>query len=288
MGSVRLLLLVAALSGLIATSALAGAGDRPAAAPFSAAVRDAADAAPAVRVLHERYGPRAAQTADVHLPPAGVTGAAPAVLLVHGGGWFAGDKRRMTPVAEALAAAGFVVVNVNYTLATPERPGFPVQLRDLRRALAWTAAEAPRLGADPQRIGALGSSAGGNLAALLANEQPGLRALATWSAPLDLATLPGGQLRGLAARFTGCPRLACRVRVAAASPLHGVSERTPPTLLVNARRELVPAQQARARAAALAQAGVPHQLLLVPGAAHGRELAPQALAPTIAFLRARL
>jgi len=320
---VRLLLLVAALCGLVATSAVAGAGERPAPrAPEGAAERpapaapEAAAEQPPLAVLHERYGPRPAQTADVHLPPAAArrSGGAPAVLLVHGGGWFAGDKRRMTPVAAALAAAGFVVVNVNYTLATPERPGFPVQLRDLRRALAWATAAAPRLGADPRRIGALGSSAGGTLAALLAVDArepavgsatagargaalprggaatgaPRLRAVATWSAPLDLATLPPGQLRALATRFVGCPRLACRARLAAASPLRGVTPQTPPTLLVNARRELVPAQQARATAAALAQAGVAHQLLLVPGAAHGRELAPQALAPTIAFLRARL
>ncbi|MBB4660701.1 alpha/beta hydrolase [Conexibacter arvalis] len=270
----RIVLLVATLLGAFTTPA---ASTPPAAAA----------------VVAERYGPRPLQTVDVHRPPtARARAGLPAVLLVHGGGWFSGDKRKMAPIAETLAAAGFVVFNVNYTLATPYRPGLPVQRRDLRRALDWVAHEAPRFGADPRRIGALGSSAGGNLAALLATgawaPAQRLRALATWSAPLDLARLPHGQLRGLAARFTGCPRLVCRARIAGASPLRHVTPWTPPTLLVNARRELVPSRQAVEMAAALDRAGVDHELLIVPGALHGRHLAPQALGATIAFLRARL
>lgn len=237
-----------------------------------------------------RYGPRPVQTLDVHVPPAPVPPSRPAVLLVHGGGWFAGDKSHLTPVAQQLAASGFVVFNANYTLATRERSGFPRQLADLRTALDWVEANAGRFGADPSRIGALGSSAGGNLAALLATTGPAgrVRALVTWSAPLDLTTLPAGQLRGLAATFTGCPRLACRGRLAAASPLSHVSPSSPPMLLVNARRELVPLRQAERMEDALAAAGVGQRLLVVPGALHGRELAPHALAPTIGFLQRRL
>jgi acetyl esterase len=254
----------------------------------------AVSAARADAALDLRYGPRPAQTLDVHQPPASLAAPPrPAVLLVHGGGWFAGDKARLTPVAHALAGSGFVVFNINYTLATRARPGFPVQLRDVRTALGWVEANAARFGADPRRVGALGTSAGGNLVALLATTaRPRaaagagrLRAVATWSAPLDLATLPPGQLRGLAATFTGCPRLACAGRLADASPLTHVSPLTPPALLVNARRELVPPAQAERTASALAAAGVPQRLLVFPGTAHGRQLAPQALAPTIAFLR---
>ncbi len=264
-------------------------------------------AGPAVAAMHAdlRYGPRPAQTLDVHVPPAVSASRVraalpwlvptspaphPAVLLVHGGGWFAGDKSRLTPVAQQLAASGFVVFNVNYTLASRERPGIPLQLADLRAALAWVEANAARFGADPRRVGARGSSAGGNLAALLATtSRPGrLRAVATWSAPLDLTALPPGQLRGLAATFTGCPRLACPERLATASPVTHVSPLSPPTLLVNARRELVPLRQAERMADALARVGVAQRLLVVPGGLHGRELAPWALAPTIAFLQRRL
>lgn len=244
-----------------------------------------ARAAPSATV-DVRYGPRPAERLDVHLPPAGRHPRA-AVLLVHGGGWWAGGKSRLTPIARALAARGFVVFNADYTLATRERPGFPRQLGELRAALAWIEANAARYGADPRRLGVLGTSAGGNLAALLATTaRPGrLRALVTWSAPFDLTALPG-QLRGLAAVFTGC-WLRCRPRTLA-SPLFHVTPSAPPALIVNSRRELVPARQALRMARALSAAHVLHELLLVPGTLHGRELEPYAFAPTIAFLRARL
>jgi len=255
------------------------------------APNEAHAAAPAIPMASDvRYGPHPAQRLDVVTPPTGPFEATrPAVLLVHGGGWFAGDKRRTTPLAQTLAAAGFVVFNVDYTLATRTRPGFPLQLGELRAALAWIAANADRFGADPRRLGALGTSAGGNLAALLATTAPpgSLRALVTWSAPLELTALAPGQLRGLAAVYTGCPRAGCP-RAVAASPLFHVTPSMPPALLVNARRELVPAPQALRMAEALDAAGVPRQLLLVPGSLHSRELAPAATAPTVAVLRSAL
>lgn len=252
-----------------------------------------AGTAAAAPVEHDvRYGPRPAQTLDIHVPPQ-LAARRPAVLLVHGGGWITGDKSRLTPLAGALAESGFVVFNVNYTLASHERPGSRVQLADLRAALGWAEDNAASFGADRRRIGALGTSAGGHLAALLATTAgprtaPGagaLRTVATWSAPLDLATLRPGQLRRLAVTFAGCQRLACGGRLGIASPLAHVSPSSPPMLLVNARRELVPWRQAARMADALALDGVAHELLVVPGALHGRALAPYALAPTISFLR---
>ena len=303
----------AAPSAAVAPAAAPSAAAAPAAAPSAAALatgRFAPRAAerpspravvpPAARsatlVESVRYGRQPAQTLDVHRPAGAASAPRPAVLVVHGGGWFAGDKRRMEPLADALAGAGFVVFNADYTLASRARPGLQVQLRDLRAALAWARAHAARLGADPRRIGALGTSAGGHLAALLATTAPrrpaaaggGLRAVATWSAPFDLTALPPGQLRGLAAVFAGCPRPGCRARLTAGSPLAHVTAQSPPMLIVNARRELVPPRQATRMAAALAAAGVARELALVPGALHGRQLAPQALAPTIAFLRRQL
>ena len=298
--SLRSRLLVVATLGavlvVLAAAAVAAGAGRDRGGPF---------ASPAPAALDLRYGPRPAQTLDVHVPSVTAVAARrsdssaapptrPAVLLVHGGGWFAGDKSRLTPTAQALAAAGFVVFNVNYTLARRGgRPSFPLQLDELRAALAWTEANAAGYGADRRRIAALGTSAGGNLAALLAttavpSAAPGagrLRALVTWSAPLDLTRLPAGDLRRLAATFTGCPRLACTARVKAASPLAHVTSLTPPTLLVNARRELVPLRQAARMADALAHADVAHRLLAVPGTLHGRELAPYALERSLRFLR---
>lgn len=306
--AVRARHLLAATTVAAALVALAAAptqtrGTGPAASARPAALpgRDrlpapaAARAAAPLHLRDLRYGAAPAQTLDVVLPPAVRPRRAPAVLLVHGGGWFAGDKQRLTGIATRFAEAGFVVFNANYTLATRLRPGYPRQPRELRQALRWIAAHGPAFGADPERLGALGTSAGGNLVALLATSRPptpgrpAVRAVVTWSAPLDLTALADRHLRGLAATFTGCRGGAwCAPRLATASPLHRVRPGTAPMLLVNSRAELVPAAQARRMAAALARAGVDHELRLVPGDRHGRELAGAALAASIAFLRARL
>jgi acetyl esterase/lipase len=68
-----------------------------------------------------RYGRSRAMVLDVYRPRP--RSARPAVLVVHGGGWRSGDKDRMERVSRAVAEAGFVAVNANYSLAAWWRPG---------------------------------------------------------------------------------------------------------------------------------------------------------------------
>jgi acetyl esterase len=90
-----------------------------------------------------------------------------AILHIHGGGMVLGSaemsKPSMPPVAIANDA---VVVSVEYRLA-PETP-FPGPQEDCYTGLAWLVANAERLGVDPGRIAVMGESAGGGLAAALA------------------------------------------------------------------------------------------------------------------------
>jgi acetyl esterase len=218
----------------------------------------------------------------------------PALLVIHGGSWMSGDKRSMERVATAAAARGLAVFNVNYTLARPGSPGFPQQFAELRRAVRWIRARAERLNVDPDRIGALGTSAGGHLAALLATAGHGpldsgarIGAAVTWSAPTEL-----GNLRGwlaLAARnFVGCLWEACDRRADAASPVSHVTPHDPPMLIFNSRHEVVPASQGRALAHRLGRAGVGGRLQLLPGDMHGREYADRVLDDSLRFLVSRL
>ncbi|MFT3830119.1 MAG: alpha/beta hydrolase fold domain-containing protein [Opitutaceae bacterium] len=89
----------------------------------------------------------------------------PAVLLIHGGGWDSGSREMERPFAKRLAAAGFVAVPVSYRLGESGR--FPAALHDLKAAVRWLRVHAAEQGIDPARIGAVGGSAGGHLAALL-------------------------------------------------------------------------------------------------------------------------
>jgi acetyl esterase len=91
----------------------------------------------------------------------------PLVVAFHGGGFALGSARQGDWASSVVARElGAVVVSVDYRLA-PTHP-FPAAVEDCYGALAWAAAEAESLGVDPGRIGVMGESAGGNLAAVVA------------------------------------------------------------------------------------------------------------------------
>ena len=91
----------------------------------------------------------------------------PAVILVHGGGWEAGDKvTYVTPLFEPLARAGLAWFSINYRL-TPDA-AHQEQLADLRAAIQFVRAEHARFNIDPARIVLVGESASGQMAAQIA------------------------------------------------------------------------------------------------------------------------
>lgn len=101
--------------------------------------------------------------------PALTSGPQPAVLFLHGGGWVIGDLETHDAICRQIAAtSGRVVLAVEYRLAPEHR--FPLPLEDCAAALAWAVAQADPLSLDPARIAVAGDSAGGCLAAVLANE----------------------------------------------------------------------------------------------------------------------
>lgn len=89
----------------------------------------------------------------------------PAVLLIHGGGWRSGDRSQQVPMAQQLAANGYVAVTAEYRLSTEAL--YPAAVHDLKAAVRWLRANARTYNIDTNRIATLGCSAGGQLAALL-------------------------------------------------------------------------------------------------------------------------
>lgn len=91
----------------------------------------------------------------------------PLLVYYHGGGFTYGDLETHDGTCRLLCRhAGAHVLAIDYRLA-PEDP-FPAAVEDARAALAWACANAGSLGADPGRVGVSGDSAGGNLAAVVA------------------------------------------------------------------------------------------------------------------------
>ncbi len=119
-------------------------------------------------------GPEVAKVEDVDAggvparvyTPAG-EGLKPLLVFYHGGGWVLGSLDESDGYCRILAnATGAVVVSVDYRMA-PEHV-FPAAVDDCYAATVWAAANAASLGADPGRLVIGGDSAGGNLAAVVA------------------------------------------------------------------------------------------------------------------------
>jgi len=99
----------------------------------------------------------------------------PGVVFFHGGGYIFGHIDHFDgPVSRYVSASGVPMLSVEYRRA-PEHP-FPTPLEDAYAAVAWLHDNASSLGVDPDRIGVMGDSAGGGLAAavsILARDRGG-------------------------------------------------------------------------------------------------------------------
>jgi len=119
-------------------------------------------------VLDEPYLPSEPRlTLDVFQPAEPVGTMRTTVVWIHGGGWVSGDKADVAPYLRILAARGFTVVGVNYTVA-PEAT-HPTPTREVNAALGYLVSSAERLEVDPTRIVLAGDSGGAHVAAQLAN-----------------------------------------------------------------------------------------------------------------------
>ena len=89
----------------------------------------------------------------------------PALILVHGGGWRSGNKTMQGPLAMHIAAQEYVTACVEYRLS-PEAL-YPAAIYDIKAAIRYLRANALKYNIDPGKIAVSGSSAGGQLAALV-------------------------------------------------------------------------------------------------------------------------
>ena len=101
---------------------------------------------------------------DLYRPPK-PDGPLPVILWIHGGGWLSGDKTDSHGYFTILAAAGYAVVSVNYTITPGSKQPAPV--RQVNEATRYLLEAADRLQLDPDRMVLAGDSAGAQLASQL-------------------------------------------------------------------------------------------------------------------------
>ncbi len=231
---------------------------------------------------------------DVYEPAARATRPAPAVLYVHGGGWIMGaresqgigaglagnDAALFPQLRETLNARGFVVASIDYRLA-PLYP-WPDQIEDATCAVRFLRAHAAALGIDATRIGAWGSSAGGNLVALLGTAGPAagfdggqyqdqssrLQAVVDMFGPTDVARTDDSNAFARAIFQLVLGNSATLRR--SASPVTDVAPHDPPFLILQGTQDtMIPPRHAWELAQRLRAAGSPVTLVMVKNTGHG-------------------
>ncbi len=195
-----------------------------------------------------------------------------AVIVVHGGGWEAGDKvTYITPILEPLARAGLAWFSIDYRLT----PAFTheEQLQDLREAIRFVRTEHSRFNIDPARIFLLGESASGQMVSLLATEDRSLAGVVSFYGVYDFnAMVTDASPRSLLVRLFRRNELndEARAELRKYSPQDRAHKDMAPLFMINGTGERLWAQ-AQAFDRRLTQLSVEHDVLSLGGAPHGME-----------------
>lgn len=194
-------------------------------------------------------------------------------VLVHGGGWEAGDRvTYIAPMFGVAASRGMAWVSIDYRL-TPDVT-VREQVADVRTALAWLRTHAAEMRLDTHRIVLVGESASGQLVAHVAASEPTLAGVVSFYGVYDLAAMAGDPAnpRSLARRLLRLTTLDEQGRAALReySPVHHATRELPPMLLLCGTADRLVDQQ-RAYVSALQAAGARVDAAEIDGAPHGME-----------------
>jgi acetyl esterase len=230
------------------------------------------------------YGVAAGQqlTMDYYAPQS--SGPHPAVIIIHSGGFVAGDSRSRseTYCADFLVPAGYAVFSINYRLAP--QFSYPAPIEDVQRAIRFVRANAHRWNIDQTRLALIGGSAGGYLGAMAGLEQaqgnqaasdPVDRESAQVQAVVSLYGLTGFENIELSKNehLLLDPLIRQKGKAEAlreASPAHLATKSSPPFLqIMGDKDEYFGLSTVIEFDRRLREAGVSSTVIVIPGGAHG-------------------
>ena len=218
---------------------------------------------------------------DLYLPH-GVTAPNPTLIYIHGGGWTDGTKETSVLTFLDYLEKGWTVVNVEYRLARISLA--PAAVEDCLCALRWVIHNAKTYNFDTNNLVVTGNSAGGHLALTtgmlpastgLDRECPGpeplkVSAIVNWYGITDVEDLLDGPNMKTYA-VTWLSSMENRAEIARrVSPIHYVRADLPPIITIHGDADpTVPYTHAVRLHQALEKAGVPNELVTIPGGHHG-------------------
>ena len=224
-------------------------------------------------------GPEEDLCVDLYLPAG--AGPHPALLCLHGGAWQHGSQRQYESWGPWLADRGYAVAAVDYRLTSDVSPSWPGVWEDVCRAFDWLIANARDLRIDPERIGTIGDSAGGHMAAMLSlHERTAghIRAVVGVYGVYDLpewwrTTQPPGRSDNPVLSLMGKPYGEMKQDYEDFSPMHRLRKLAGAPaakylLIYGDQDPRVPHVQSEKFLAALRDKGAAAEGMLIPGAGH--------------------
>ena len=224
------------------------------------------------------YGKDAAQRMDVYLPANRSSDKTKVFVMIHGGGWSAGDKADYTATMDAFKNyfPGHAIININYRLGTQQSPGYPKQIQDIQSVLDEIKKQ--KYNVSEQYL-LFGGSAGVYLLLLYAyafGPDHHVRGVVNTVGPVDLTdTLLTGNvvLMGVVGGLLGkaiYDYKSNEVLFAEASPAKRVTATSPPTISFYGDKDpLIPVTQMPLLRKALEEKAVWHYDTIYPGGGHG-------------------
>jgi acetyl esterase/lipase len=228
------------------------------------------------------YGTDPAQRLDAYYLPARKQ---PALVIIHGGYWYGGDKTDWAKTAQWYAERGYAVFSINYRLNG--QIGWTAQRTDALAAIAWIKAHAADFDTDPRRVLLLGSSSGGHIATSVGtygtgtNYVRGVVALSPVASPYRAyndgqksgAGAAEQKLRDTSTLLTRChptaTDTACWNRWTDVVVKTHVSSGDAPMFLLHSQGDFVPSAHSADLCTALKAKNVACTLTVVPGSGHG-------------------
>jgi acetyl esterase/lipase len=228
------------------------------------------------------YGTDALQKMDVFLPANRTTTATKVMIVIHGGGWSAGDKNDMSVYVDILKARlpDYAFFNINYRLAAvPSTNIFPAQELDVKAVTEFINSKRAEYIISDKFV-LLGASAGAHLALLQAYKYatPKIKAVVDLYGPTDMADMynnPASTLvtpGSIAFIVTGSPFATPALNAGTysiSSPITYVSTLSPPTIIFHGGQDsLVRTSQSTSLVTKLTQNNITKQYVFYPNEGH--------------------
>jgi acetyl esterase/lipase len=240
--------------------------------------------APEVKILKNiEYGKAGKQALilDLYLPTEETSSPRPGLIFIHGGGWVSGDKNEFASQAREMAENGYVAICINYRLSPQFH--YPAALEDAEHAVRWMRANASKYQVDPEKLGAIGASAGGYLAAFLGlpdapeitepygNESSKVACVVDYYGRMDMTLEQAGvKYYDYRRIFLGKPKAIALPLYQQASPIKYVTRDASPFFIAHGLkdRQVFPINSIK-MAEALEKVNVEASLLLLARSGHG-------------------